>query len=216
MAAIYEASEETKRIIQDWADAPFEYVWGKDALMPYSWFKKQPKEYQREFTLDTRHRNTAAWKEAAQQRRHLRRVTNPFIPRGPRSARAEVEAIITLPKGDEHVYVVKIEGNTNITGYGYSANLPLRARDHISNTTKDGSEITQWDAFGFQSGEAKAVEKLLIKRFPLADCTISGFQRESTQIERYAEVVEFVEGLQEFIRSPISINTQPEVALLHQ
>lgn len=216
MATVYEASEETKKIIEDWANSPVippSNVFGSQ--MPYEWFKKQPKEYQDSFTLTDRVRNTPVWEAAAQMRRHLRKspskcVTSP-LPSGRRSEAAPID----IPEGDEHLYVVKIEGNTNLTGYGYSTSLGRRAIEHVKNAAKDGSEITQWNTFGFDLGVAKAVEKLLIRRFPLEDCTISGFQREATHLERYDEVVEFVDIVQGIIRTPIHLLQPEEVSALH-
>lgn len=210
MAEVYEASDETKRIIADWANAPFDS--SKKAQMPDQWFFKQSKEYREQFELADRKRNTAAWEEAARVRAHLRntRIGEKTVLKPARSL-TKVEVDITLPEGDEHFYVAKIEGNTNVTGYGYSKNFEHRGKEHVWNVRKNGSEITAWNLFGFQRTEAKAVERIVIMRFPLDHCTIQGFVKECTCLDRYEEVVDFVSDLQAFLREPI----EPQVSTVH-
>lgn len=167
MEVIYKASDETKRIIQDWVESDF--VSGE---MPYSWFYKQPISYKSSFNLETRLNNIKLAKLNTLQ--------------------YNSEEVIKPLSTAEFIYVVKIEGNSNVIGYGVTNDWVSRSKRHMKTVQKDGSIITQWNVFKVASGRAREVEKSISGTFPAEQCKLEGFIIESTSLALHHSLLEYL------------------------
>lgn len=101
------------------------------------------------------------------------------------------------------IYVLKVAGLYDFTGYGISNNIEARLKTHRKNIIRAKSSIAEMEVFHTSGEIALAVEGSIKSRFDRNPQKIEGFKTEATLDYLYDDVVSFVEDrLTNFIKSP--------------
>ncbi len=91
------------------------------------------------------------------------------------------------------VYVLRVVGGIEFTGYGISNDIDRRLMAHRYNLSKKSCTIGDLELFYIDGHNAWKLEKLIQKTFKLVSQKIPGFKKEATEYFLYDEVVEFAE-----------------------
>jgi hypothetical protein len=91
------------------------------------------------------------------------------------------------------VYVLKIVGSFEFTGYGISNKFIQRLAEHRKNLKDVGCIVDELITFEMGGNTAFEIERKLKKTFVLHPQKISGFKTEATYYHNYLDVIEFIE-----------------------
>lgn len=92
------------------------------------------------------------------------------------------------------VYVLRVVGDKEFTGYGISNFVDTRLQTHKRSLNKRGCSISEMEVFHTSGNLAKRTEDLLKMVFPRNPQKIAGFITEATHYYMYDDVVEFVDS----------------------
>lgn len=98
------------------------------------------------------------------------------------------------PERLAHIYVLKVEGRaTNFTGYGISAKISERLRQHINKLKAYNFSFTEYETFETTWRNACIIEAQICQKFEVLSQEVSGFVKEATYAHRYQDVINFVQ-----------------------
>jgi hypothetical protein len=98
------------------------------------------------------------------------------------------------PERLSHIYVLKVESTSEcFTGYGISAKIHERLRQHRYRLRDYGFRFNEYKAFETTWRNACIIEARLGQRFEVVSQEVSGFIREATHAHHYQDVVTFVQ-----------------------
>lgn len=99
------------------------------------------------------------------------------------------------PSKASFLYVLKVEGKNNFTGFGISNQWKKRIVTHKRNIGLSDSSITDKEILEVPGEKARFLENEIMKRFKVCSQDIIGFKKEATFLENYQEVINFIKSL---------------------
>lgn len=94
---------------------------------------------------------------------------------------------------DGSVYVIRVTGSRNFTGYGISSDVERRLSEHRRCLSKIGAVIEDVKTFECSGEAALNLETALKAKFEHFPQDVDGFKREATYLELYQDVIDFIE-----------------------
>jgi hypothetical protein len=93
---------------------------------------------------------------------------------------------------EAYLYLVKVVGDFEFTGYGITNHPSTRLRTHRRYLRDFNCQIEKVDLFKLTGLNAKIIEDDLQMRFPRLPHGVTGFKTESTLLDLFDDVVDFV------------------------
>jgi hypothetical protein len=93
-----------------------------------------------------------------------------------------------------NIYVLRVSGNREFTGYGVSRCVERRITTHRKNLLRTGCYINEIEIFSTTGKIAYIVENMIKNNFNLLSQNVEGFKTEATSYHFYDDVVSFVDS----------------------
>ena len=91
------------------------------------------------------------------------------------------------------IYVLRVAGEKEFTGFGISNNFTSRLRKHKQTLRNANSLIDELEVFEMDGLSAYNIEKLLKVNFEIINQGLDGFKTEATHYHLYDDVLKFIE-----------------------